>query len=59
MGVGVIINNNNKMDVLDFIVNVLIEHEKKLDNIIERLERYTEIMDDMIKKDNSLLATNL
>jgi hypothetical protein len=30
----------SKMDTLDFIINVLIEHEKKLDIIIERLEMY-------------------
>ncbi len=51
MGVGVIVNNENKMNTLDFIINVLIEHEKKLDNIIERLERNAEMIEDIIKKE--------
>ncbi len=51
MGVGVIVNNKNKMDTLDFIINVLIEHENKLDKIIERLERNAEMIEDIIKKE--------
>ena len=51
MEIGVIVNNNNKMNTLDFIINVLIEHEKKLDNIIERLERNAEMIEDIIKKE--------
>ena len=32
-------NLNRKMDTLDFIINILIEHEKRLDNIIDRIEK--------------------
>jgi hypothetical protein len=41
----------SKMDTLDFIINVLIEHEKKLDLLIQRLERNTDLIQDMIKKE--------
>lgn len=34
----------NKMDALDFIINVLIWHEKKLDIIIECLENHAKIL---------------
>ena len=30
-----------KIDVLDVLIDVLIEHEKKLDKLIKRLERLT------------------
>ena len=30
---------NKKVDVLDLIINVLQEHEKKLDELISRLEK--------------------
>ncbi|OGD52326.1 hypothetical protein A3K81_03960 [Candidatus Bathyarchaeota archaeon RBG_13_60_20] len=35
-----------KIDVLDLIINVLNEHEKKLDMLVERLELIVDIMDD-------------
>lgn len=41
----------NKMDVLDLVINILIEHEKKLDNIIERLENHAQNIEYMIKKE--------
>ena len=41
----------SKMDTLDFIINVLIEHEKKLDIIIERLENHAENIENLIKKE--------
>lgn len=31
--------NLEKVDVLDLIIDVLREHEKKLDELVERLER--------------------
>ena len=40
-----------KIDSIDFIISVLMEHEKKLDNLIERMERNTEMMESIIKKE--------
>jgi hypothetical protein len=47
----------NKMDTLDFIINVLIEHEKKLDLLIQKLERNTDLIQDIIKKERLIQAT--
>ena len=44
-------NLSRKMDTLDFIINILIEHEKRLDNIIERLEKNAEAIEDIIKRE--------
>ncbi len=33
--------SENKIDVIDLIIQTLQEHEKKLDELIERLERAT------------------
>ncbi len=41
----------NKLDALDFIIDILIEHEKKLDNIVQRLESYTQSIEYLIKKE--------
>jgi len=41
----------SKLDALDLIINVLIEHEKKLDDIIEKLEKNTETIEEIIKKE--------
>ena len=46
----------SKMDTLDFIINVLIEHEKKLDLLIKRLERNTDLIQDMVKKEKLIQA---
>ena len=43
-------NSKSKIDTLDFIINILVEHEKKLDLLIERLERNTDLIQDIIKK---------
>ncbi len=45
-----------KMDALDFVINILIEHEKKLDMLIERLEETTRELEYIKKreKDESL-----
>lgn len=42
---------NTKLDTIDFIINMLIEHEKKLDLLIDRLEKNTNMMEDIIKKE--------
>lgn len=39
------------MDTIDFIISVLMEHEKKLDNMIERMEENTDMMENIIKKE--------
>ena len=41
----------DKMDVLDLIINILMEHEKRLDNIVERLENNIESIEYLIKKE--------
>ena len=41
----------HKMDTLDFIITVLLEHEKKLDSIAERLENLTQDFDYILKKE--------
>jgi len=41
----------SKMDALDFIINMIIEHEKKLNMIIERLENYAQDIDNLIKRE--------
>lgn len=33
--------NDNRIDVVDMIINVLTDHEKKLDELVMRLERVT------------------
>ncbi len=41
----------DKMDVLDLIINILMEHEKRLDNIVERLESNIQSIEYLIKKE--------
>lgn len=41
----------DKMDVLDLIISILMEHEKRLDNIVERLENNIESIEYLIKKE--------
>ena len=38
---GIMMKSDNRMEALDFVINVLLEHEKRLDIIIERLEDIT------------------
>ena len=40
-----------KLDTLDFIINMLLKHEKQLDLLIDRLEKNTDIIEDIIKKE--------
>jgi len=42
---------NTKLDTIDFIINMLIEHERKLDLLIDRLEKNTNLIEDIIKKE--------
>ena len=42
----------NKMDTLDLLINILIEHEKKLDSIIERLENHEQNIEHIIKRES-------
>ena len=44
-------SSNAKLDSLDFIINILIEHEKKLDLLIDRLEKNTALIENIIKKE--------
>ena len=39
-----------KIDVIDFIINTLIEHERKLDNLLGRLEMLCKEQEQIIKK---------
>jgi hypothetical protein len=41
----------SKLDALDLIINVLLEHEKRLDDLIQRLEKNTEIIEEIIKRE--------
>ena len=41
----------DKMDVLDLIISILMEHEKRLDNSVERLENNIESIEHLIKKE--------
>jgi len=52
-------NLKRKMDTLDFIINILIEHEKKLDNLIERLEKNTENIEKIINNKKRLKISEL
>jgi len=38
---GIMMKSDMRMETLDFVINVLLEHEKRLDMIIERLEDIT------------------
>jgi len=50
----------SKLDALDLIINVLIEHEKRLDDIIERLEKNAEAIEEIIKREKiSRIVGNL
>ena len=41
----------SEVDTLDLIIKVLIEHEKRLDIMIERLERHSEMIEKIIKRE--------
>jgi hypothetical protein len=47
---GIKMSVKTKMDTLDFVIKILIEHEKKLDILIERLENNTQYIENIIKK---------
>ncbi len=46
-----IMSKDSKMDMIDLIITVLIEHEKKLDVLLERLENQTNYIEDLIKRE--------
>jgi hypothetical protein len=52
-------NLKRKMDALDFIINILIEHEKKLDNLIERLEKNAENIEKIINNERRLKISEI
>ena len=39
----------NKLDAIDFIIGILLEHEKKLDVLVDRLEKNTELLENIIE----------
>lgn len=43
-------NVKAKIDVLDFIIHVLCEHERKLDSLVGRLETISQELDYWIKR---------
>ncbi len=52
-------NLKRKMDTLDFIINILIEHEKRLDNLIERLEKNAENIEKIINNKKRLKISEM
>ena len=44
---------NEKLDVLDFVISAIQEHEDKLDNITERLEDICNYLELLKSRDNS------
>jgi acetolactate synthase regulatory subunit len=40
-----------KLDTLDFIINMLLKHERQLDLLIDRLEKHIDMIDNIIKKE--------
>lgn len=41
----------SKVDALDFVINILIDHQKMLENVVERLEYVTKEIEDMIMRE--------
>ena len=48
------IGTKSKTDVLDFVISFIVEHEKRMDHMTERLERVTE---KLVKKRYSVRKT--
>jgi hypothetical protein len=46
-----------KLDVLDFIISVLREHERILDNVVERLEMLCDEQENRLLREKLLLAS--
>ncbi len=40
-----------KLDTLDFIINMILKHERQLDLLIDRLEKHIDMIDNIIKKE--------
>lgn len=41
----------SKVDALDFVINILIAHQKALENVVERLENVTQNIENMIMRE--------
>ena len=50
--------SDNRMDALDFVINILLEHEKRLDAIIERLESLTHYIEIVLSKEEVIAKIN-
>lgn len=48
-----------KMDTLDFVINILIEHEKRLYTLIERLEKNAENIEKIINNEKRLKISEI
>lgn len=43
--------SDNKMDAIDFVINILLEHEKRLDLIVDRLEGITHDIETILSRE--------
>jgi len=50
---------NDKVDVIDFIINILRDHERKLDYLIGRLEMLCHEQEERMRKQNHVLLRSL
>ena len=50
---------NDKVDVIDFIINILRDHERKLDYLIGRLEMLCHEQEERMRKQNNVLLRSL
>lgn len=50
---------NDKVDVIDFIISVLRDHERKLDYLIGRLEMLCHEQEERMRRQNHVLLRSL
>ena len=50
---------NDKVDAIDFIINILRDHERKLDYLIGRLEMLCQEQEERMRKQNNVLLRSL
>lgn len=50
---------NDKVDVIDLIINILRDHEEKLDYLIGRLEMLCQEQEERMRKQNHVLLRSL
>ncbi len=43
--------SDNRMEALDFVINILLEHEKRLDVVIKRIEDITYNLEVVLSKE--------